>query len=111
MSPFMELGLSFEVILFFALGLVLLYLLGWLLVAPFKFILKLLANGIIGGLVLFLINLAGRDIRSYHRHQPVDGVCRRGFWALPGVVLLLILKLICNQIYIISSCGMKRPVV
>lgn len=89
----MELGLSFEVILFFALGLVLLYLLGWLLVAPFKFILKLLANGIIGGLVLFLINLAGGIFGVTIAINPWTAFVV-GFLGLPGVVLLLILKLI-----------------
>lgn len=89
----MELGLSFEVILFFALGLVLLYFLGWLLVAPFKIILKLLANGIIGGLVLFLINLVGGIFKVTIAINPWTALIA-GFLGLPGVVLLLILKLI-----------------
>ena len=89
----MELGLSFEVILFFALGLVLLYLLGWLLVAPFKIILRLLANGILGGLALVLINLVGGIFGITIAINPWTALTV-GLLGLPGLVLLFIVKLI-----------------
>jgi inhibitor of the pro-sigma K processing machinery len=48
----MGISVDFSVILAYAFGLLLLYIVGWLLVMPLKFILRLLYNGIIGGLML-----------------------------------------------------------
>jgi len=89
----MGLGLSFEVILFFALGLVLLYLLGWLLVAPLKVVLKLILNGILGGIVLFVLNLVGGLFGVTIALNPWTALVA-GLLGLPGIVLLYILKLI-----------------
>lgn len=89
----MGLGLSFEVVLFFALGLVVLYLVGWLLVAPLKFILKLILNGILGGIALFLLNLVGGLFGVTIGLNPWTALIV-GILGLPGVVLLYILKLI-----------------
>jgi inhibitor of the pro-sigma K processing machinery len=89
----MGLNISIEVILFFSLGLVLLYLLGWLLVAPLKFILKLIANGLLGGLALFLINLLGGIFGITIAINPWTALTV-GLLGLPGLALLFILKLI-----------------
>ncbi len=88
----MGLDISLEVILFFALGLALLYLLSWFLIAPFKLILKLLANGILGGIALYLINLVGGVFNVTIAINPWTALTV-GFLGLPGVVLLYILKL------------------
>ena len=55
----MGISVDFSVILAYAFGLLLLYIVGWLLVMPLKFILRLLYNGIIGGLMLWVLNLVG----------------------------------------------------
>ena len=55
----MGLGIDFSVALFFGLGLVLLYFTGWLLLAPLKFIMKLIVSGLLGALFLVIINLFG----------------------------------------------------
>ena len=89
----MSLGLSIEVILFFAVGLILLYLLGWLLVAPLKFILKLIANGILGGLALVIINLAG-GIFGITIAINIWTALTVGLLGLPGLALLFLIKII-----------------
>ena len=43
----------------YALGLILLYLVGWLLLVPLKTILKFIYNGILGGIILWILNLIG----------------------------------------------------
>lgn len=89
----MGLGIDFQVILFFALGLVLLYFTGWLLLAPLKVILKLVINGIIGGLVLLLINLIGGVFSVTIAINPLSALIA-GFFGIPGIILLFLLKLI-----------------
>lgn len=89
----MGLGINFQVILFFALGLVLLYFTGWLLLAPLKIILKLIINGILGGLVLLLINLIGGIFSVNIAINPLSALIA-GYFGLPGIILLFLLKLI-----------------
>ena len=89
----MGLGIDFTVILCFALGLVGLYFTGWLLLAPLKFIMKLIVSGILGGLALFLMNLIGGLFSVTIAINPLSAVIA-GYFGLPGVILLLVLKLI-----------------
>ena len=89
----MGLGIDFMVVLFFALGLVLLYLTGWLLLAPLKFIMKLLVNGLLGGLLLLVINLVGGFFSVTIAVNPLSAVIA-GYFGLPGIILLLLIKLI-----------------
>ncbi len=89
----MGLGISFEIILYFALGLVLLYFTGWLLLVPLKFIFKLIINGILGGILLFLLNLIGGIFSVTIAINPITAVVA-GYFGVPGIILLLALKLI-----------------
>jgi len=89
----MGLGIDFMVVLFFALGLVLLYFTGWLLLAPLKFIMKLLVNGLLGGLMLLVINLIGGFFSVTIAINPLSAVIA-GYFGLPGIILLLLFKLI-----------------
>jgi inhibitor of the pro-sigma K processing machinery len=89
----MGLGIDFMVVLFFALGLVLLYFTGWLLLAPLKFIMKLLVNGLLGGLMLLVIILIGGFFSVTIAINPLSAVIA-GYFGLPGIILLLLLKLI-----------------
>jgi inhibitor of the pro-sigma K processing machinery len=89
----MGLGLNFQVVLFFALGLVLLYITGWLLTAPLKILLRLIISGIFGGLLLLLINLIGGIFSITIAINPLSAVVA-GYFGLPGIILLLLLKII-----------------
>ncbi len=89
----MGLGIDFQVILFFAVGLVLLYFTGWLLLAPLKVLLKLIINGILGGLTLLLINLVGGVFSVNIAINPLSALIA-GYFGLPGIILLFLLKLI-----------------
>ena len=89
----MGLGIDFQTVLFFALGLILLYFTGWLLLAPLRFIMKLLASGLLGGLMLAAINLAGGIFSVTIAINPLSAVIA-GYFGLPGIILLLLLKLI-----------------
>lgn len=89
----MGLGIDFQVVLFFALGLILLYFTGWLLLAPLKIILKLIINGILGGLILLLINLVGGIFSVTIAINPLSALIA-GYFGLPGIILLFLLKII-----------------
>lgn len=80
-------------ILAFLFGLVLLYIVGMLLVIPLKVIFKLIINGIIGGLILFLFNLIGGLFGLGIAINPLNAIIV-GLLGVPGVVLLLILQVI-----------------
>ena len=89
----MGLGIDFQVVLLFALGLILLYFTGWLLLAPLKFIMKLLVSGLLGGLMLVIINLVGGIFSVTIAINPLSAVIA-GYFGVPGIILLLLLKLI-----------------
>ncbi|KNF07510.1 pro-sigmaK processing inhibitor BofA [Gottschalkia purinilytica] len=84
-------GVELSGIIAFGVGLVLLYLIGWLLVIPIKIIFKLIVNGIIGGIILFVINIVGSVVGISLGINPVTALVT-GFLGVPGVILLLILK-------------------
>lgn len=86
-------GLSVSTLLAFLLGLVLLYIAGILLVIPIKIIMKLVLNGIIGGILLFIFNLIGGLFGLSIAINPLSAVIV-GFLGIPGVVLLLLMQVI-----------------
>jgi len=89
----MGLEIDLLTVLFFALGLLALYALGWVLLVPLKWLMKLLVNGVLGGAALFAINLVGGVFGVTIPINPLSAIVA-GFFGLPGVVLLLSLKLI-----------------
>jgi inhibitor of the pro-sigma K processing machinery len=89
----MALGIDFSVVLFFGLGLVLLYFTGWLLLAPLKFIMKLIVSGLLGALLLVIINLIGGIFNVTIAINPLSALIA-GYFGLPGIILLFVLKLI-----------------
>lgn len=80
-------------VLAFLLGLVLLYIVGLLLVIPIKILTKLLVNGVIGGIALFLFNLVGGIFGISIAINPLNALIV-GFLGVPGVILLLILQVV-----------------
>lgn len=89
----MGLSIDFTVVLFFGLGLVLLYFTGWLLLAPLKFIMKFIVSGLLGALMLVALNLIGGIFSVTIAINPLSALIA-GYFGLPGIVLLLILKLL-----------------
>ncbi len=89
----MGISLDLNVIMAYAFGLLLLYIVGWLLVMPLKFILRLLYNGIIGGLMLWVLNLVGGFFGLQVAINPVTALIA-GFLGIPGVLLIVVLNYI-----------------
>ncbi|WP_353095590.1 pro-sigmaK processing inhibitor BofA family protein [Tissierella praeacuta] len=85
----MELG----TIVYYIIGLFLLYIVGIILVWPIKKIMKLIWNGVLGGLTLLVFNFIGKYFGLGIVINPLNAIIV-GFLGVPGVILLLILQVI-----------------
>jgi inhibitor of the pro-sigma K processing machinery len=73
----------------YAFGIVLILLLGFFLVIPLKIVFKLVYNGLIGGVALWLINLIGAGF-GFVLPITVWTALIVGFFGLPGVAILIL---------------------
>lgn len=87
------LHIDFAAILAYAVGLILLYIVGRILIMPLKIIMKLVFNALIGGITLLLLNFLGGYIGLHIALNPVTAIIA-GFLGVPGIIMLLILKYI-----------------
>jgi len=85
------LGIEYNVILAYIFGIILLYLAGWVLLVPLKYLLRLIFNGILGGISLILINIFGGLIGIHIGVNPITALIS-GMLGIPGISLLLILQ-------------------
>lgn len=70
-----------------------LFIFGKIFIVPIKKILKLLINSILGGVVIFLINLIGGNF-GFHIGLNVFTSILVGLLGLPGVIVLVVVKLL-----------------
>ncbi len=82
---------KFYILLAWFVGIILIFTFGKVLKVPLKFALKLLVNGLLGGIVLLAINYLGQFI-DFHISINVFSALIVGILGLPGVILLIILK-------------------
>ncbi|MGI6575878.1 MAG: pro-sigmaK processing inhibitor BofA family protein [bacterium] len=82
---------NITILIAYGFGLLLLYLLARLLLFPLRIIIRLLYNGIIGGVLLWLVNLVGGFFSIFIPINPITALAA-GFLGVPGVVLLLLLR-------------------
>lgn len=79
------------ILLAWVAGILLVLVLGKKLRIPLKLALKLLLNGLLGGVAILLINLLGQSI-NLHIPLNIFSALIAGILGLPGVILLIILK-------------------
>ncbi|KXG77668.1 pro-sigmaK processing inhibitor BofA family protein [Thermotalea metallivorans] len=87
----MGMGIELNIILAYAFGLILLYIAGYILLVPIKIIIKLVYNAIIGGILLFLLNLVGSFFNVGIAVNPITALIA-GFLGVPGVILMLVVQ-------------------
>lgn len=85
--------LSVTSLLAFLIGLVILYIVGLLLVIPLKFLIKLVINAVIGGIILFIFNIIGAFLGYTVVINPLNALIV-GVLGVPGIILILILQFI-----------------
>ena len=82
---------EFNVVLAYVFGIILIYVVGRMFLMPIKLIFRLVYNALIGGAMLWLLNVAGAYIGFNIPINPITALVA-GFLGLPGVVLLILFK-------------------
>lgn len=77
---------------YFLLGILCLFLVGKFLSFSIKFIGKLVINGILGVVLLFIVNFAGAYF-NFNIGINIWTALIAGFFGIPGVIFLIIFKL------------------
>lgn len=83
---------DWNVIIAFAFGIFLIFLIGRLFLMPIKLVFRLIYNAIIGGIMLWVVNFIGGHFGFTIAINPLTALVA-GFLGLPGVVLLILLKI------------------
>jgi inhibitor of the pro-sigma K processing machinery len=86
----MDMSMEIGILLAYAFGILILYVLGYMFLVPFKILLKLVANSLLGGLLIFVINLIGSFWDFYIPLNLISAVCV-GILGIPGVILIFVL--------------------
>jgi inhibitor of the pro-sigma K processing machinery len=85
--------IDYAAVIAYAVGLILLYVVGRILIVPLKIVVKLIYNAIVGGVVLLALNFLGGYIGLHIALNPITALLV-GFLGVPGIILLLVLKYI-----------------
>ena len=85
--------IDYGVILAYAVGIILLFVLGRLFLVPLKFLMKLLYNSLLGAIAILLVNYIGGLI-GFHIAFNIYTAFIVGTLGIPGFILLVILKLV-----------------
>ncbi len=80
-------------ILAYAAGLVLMFVFCRIFIKPIKWLLKLLINGVLGGLILAAVNFVGGFAGITILINPLSALLA-GLLGVPGVILVIILQYI-----------------
>ncbi|WP_053954903.1 pro-sigmaK processing inhibitor BofA family protein [Inediibacterium massiliense] len=87
----MGMGIELNILLAYAFGLILLYILGYILLIPIKLIMKFIYNGIVGGIMLVVLNFIGSFLNLHIGINPLTALVA-GFLGVPGVILMVVLQ-------------------
>ena len=78
-------------IIIFLVCICFIFLLGRLFIVPIKTILKLVLNSVLGGVLIYIINLIGGAYGFHIGLNFVTAICV-GLLGIPGAILLVVLK-------------------
>ncbi len=84
---------EFNVVLAYLFGIILIYLVGRIFLMPLKLVIRLIYNGLIGGVMLWVLNLIGASFGFTIAINPITALVA-GFLGLPGIVLLILFKIL-----------------
>jgi inhibitor of the pro-sigma K processing machinery len=83
--------MDFQLIIFAALGILILLVLLKILAVPMRIAIKLIWNGIIGAVTLLIFNWIGGYFGLAIEIEPINALIV-GIFGVPGIILLLILQ-------------------
>ena len=81
-----------NILITFAVCVISIFILGRIFAWPLKGILNLIGNSIVGGIIIFLINLIGANF-GFHIGLNIGTALVVGILGIPGAILLIILTL------------------
>lgn len=85
--------MDFTMILPILIGVAVLFIVLKLLALPMKIIIKLVINGLVGGLIIFVVNLIGANFGFMIDLNWITALIV-GFLGVPGVVIVAILQFV-----------------
>lgn len=83
--------IPWELVLAFAIGLVLMCLIGYLLLVPMRFMWRFAAGGVLGALALWVLNFFGSLVGISVAVNPFTAIAV-GFLGLPGAAMVVALR-------------------
>ena len=86
--------ISWELIVAFALGLTLLYLIGWLLLVPMRLMWRLMAGSLLGALALMIINRFGALLNYSLPLNPLSALAVGALGLVGAGVTVLVVRLV-----------------
>lgn len=86
-------NMDFNTIITFLACIIFLFIFGKIFIIPLKSILKLVLNSIIGGILIYIINLVGMNF-GFHIGLNLLTAVIVGLLGVPGAALLVVLKII-----------------
>lgn len=83
------------IVLAYSAGIMLIFMLSWIFIVPFKIFGKFIVNALLGGLLIILFNFFGQYTNVYIGLNEVTALVV-GILGIPGFIAILIIKLILN---------------
>lgn len=81
------------IVLAYSAGIMLIFMLSWLLIIPFKIVGKFILNALIGGLLIVVFNFFGQFTGVYVGLNEITALIV-GILGIPGFIAILAIKLI-----------------
>lgn len=81
------------IVLAYSAGIMLIFMLSWILVVPLKIVGKFIINALLGGLLIILFNFFGQYTNVYIGINEITALIV-GILGIPGFIAILIIKLI-----------------
>ncbi|MGI6093245.1 MAG: pro-sigmaK processing inhibitor BofA [Veillonellaceae bacterium] len=82
-----------NIVLAYAFGILLIFLIGRVFLMPIKLVLRLIYNGLIGGIMLWVLNFVGAYFDFSIAINPITALVA-GFLGMPGIIILVLFKLL-----------------
>ena len=103
--------LDINSIIVYVACIIFLFLIGRFFIIPLKSIAKIIGNSIIGGILIFIVNAIG-NLLNFHIGLNIGTAIVTGILGIPGVILLIILKLFIGwNLKIIGMANKAIPII
>lgn len=83
----MSIGMEVGIFLAYALGMLIVYFTGRFLLVPLKWIVRMILNSVVGGIVILLINYFGASLGMLLPLNPITAAII-GILGVPGLLML-----------------------